>query len=119
MPKAKVTTPDDLFMALAKRAAPRSQAEWREASTALRECRRANRSPWARTASIRCGSLHRRLDLWGDGPIGYYNGPSPVSWIDMIGFYRRRYMEGDTAQRLEHARQFAARSREDGPIALP
>ena len=100
--------------------APRSQPQWRETSTAMRAARRAwQRGDGGRTITVR-SSARRYLYLNASyGGMATYNGPSPVSNIGMIAFQRRRYLEGDRELRVEHARQFAAASRRDGPVRLP
>jgi hypothetical protein len=113
-------TAAELAQAVSERAPPRSQAEWREASTAMRTARRAAGPgrEWDRTIEIECGSPRRRLTLWGHN-MSVYNGPSRFSYIAMIGFSRRRYIEGCKARRVQDAREFAAASRADGAVPLP
>ncbi|MCK1577825.1 hypothetical protein [Bradyrhizobium sp. 174] len=121
MPKEKKPTADELAAAVADLAPPTSQKAWRATSHAMRAARRAlgPGREFTRTISLCCGDARRRLDLWGTRSVAPYNGPSPLSYVGMIGHQRRRYAEGCRAGRIEAARQFAAAARADGPIPLP
>jgi hypothetical protein len=111
---------DEMCDAVKHRPAPRSQAEWREASRAMRLARRANQRQTGRTIYIECGSFARRIYLestWGG--MRCYNGPGPLGNVGMIGHHRVMFLRGDHASRVEFARHHAAAARRDGPVPLP
>jgi len=117
--KAKKTF-DELCDAVKARPAPRSQADWRQASTAMRLARRANQRKVGRTIYVECGSFARRIYLeatWGQ--MNCYNGPSPLGAIGMIGHHRIMYQSGLCDGRLAFAKDFACAARRDGPVPLP
>lgn len=119
MRRKQEPTFNELCDAVKARPAPRSQAEWRAASTAMRAARRhPNRV--GRTIHIECGSFRRRVYLestWGG--MRCYNGPSPLTDIGMIGHHRAMYLHGIPENRVAFARDFARASRRNGPVPLP
>ena len=117
---------EDVLAALMAAAAalppPRSQADWRRASTFLRLARRqALHQNRACESRILCGGYHRRIRVGTWEPVGVYNGPSPISDLLMIAFHRHQHVAGVPigGGRLAAARIFAERSREAGSVRLP
>lgn len=109
----------DYCDAVAAMPPPRSQAEWRQVSTAIRKARRHNVAKIGRTISLECGA-GRRLYLestWGG--MSCYNGPSPLRMVAMIGHQAAMYRQGLRGGRLLAGRDFAGAARRDGPVALP
>jgi hypothetical protein len=114
----------DVLEALTQTAAaltpPRTQAEWRRASTILRLARREALSlNRACDVHVLCGGWYRRIRVGTWERVGVYNGPSPITDGLMIAFHRRQHMAGIGLSRLADAQIFAQRSREAGPVRLP
>ncbi|WBU27567.1 hypothetical protein OOZ54_12770 [Rhodopseudomonas palustris] len=110
----------ELCDAVARRTPPTTQAEWRAASRAIREARRASGGRIGRTIILPCGTSHRYIYAEASfGGMRCYNGPGYLAAVDMIAHHRRRLQEGCRASRVEFARQFAAAARRDGRVPLP
>lgn len=125
-PKDSTMQHEDVLATLMAAAAalplPRSQADWRRASTFLRLARRqAVNQNRACEPHILCDGYHRRIRVGTWEPVGVYNGPSPISDLLMIAFHRRQHVAGVPigGGRLAAARIFAERSRETGSVRLP
>lgn len=119
MTKTKKPDLATMLATVAAMPAPRSQDEWRQASSAMRKARReAVRLNRFCEAHILCDGHHRRLRCSPRELATVYNGPSPIGDLLMIGWHRRqRVAIGDS--RIADARGFARRSRDAGAILLP
>lgn len=121
MAQAKIDALDAAKAVCAALPTPRTQAEWRRASTALRTARKLARARNVGfTAQIACGSSHRYLmcDAWSACAC-CYNGGGRFNELALMTYYRLRLVDGDRAGRVDGARSFAARSRQIGPAPLP
>lgn len=100
-------------------ALPASQAEWRKVSTAIRTARREMPKGRERTFCVRQIS-HRYLyaESYG-GAVRCYNGGSAIYDVLMIGYCRRRYLEGSRTGRRDDAQGWARACQSNGPIPLP
>ncbi|PDT77197.1 hypothetical protein [Bradyrhizobium sp. C9] len=119
MKRQQAPTFNQLCDALQSRPSPRSQAEWREASTAMRLARR-HPGRVGRTIYIECGTFARRIYLeatWGG--VNCYNGPHPFGYVNMIAHHRFVLRQGLREGRVAEARHFAEASRLRGPVPLP
>ncbi len=106
---------------LATMAAPRTHAEWRRVSTAIRHARRLARAlKQAWTPRVACGGSHRYISAWSHGDVtDCYNGPSRLGSLGMIRHHAALYRQGSTRGRVTDARRFAAICRREGPVPLP
>lgn len=121
MPKIKIDALDEALEAIAGLSVPRTQAEWRKASTALRTARRINRTrKRAMTVQIMCGGSHRYLhaETYGSA-TGCYTGARGLGSLRMIQHHVFLYREGSTKGRVADARYFATVCRREGPVPLP
>lgn len=90
--------------ALATMTPPRSQAQWREASTLLRRIRRICRARHIGfMATIECGSSRRYLmcDTWSRAATCYNGGGSSFPYLSNA---RRLYALGDKSRRVDFMR---------------
>lgn len=106
---------------LAAMATPRTHAEWRRASTALRHARRVARAlKQAWTPRVDCGHSHRYLFVWEHADAtGCYNGRSRLGSLGMIRHHAALYRQGSIMGRVADARRFAAICQREGPVPLP
>lgn len=120
----KPSLPDQLDTAradLAAMATPRTHAEWRRASTALRHARRIARAlKQAWTPRVDCGGSHRYLYAETHGATTRcYSGTRGLGSLGMIRHHATLYRQGSTMGRIADAGRFAAICRREGPVPLP
>jgi hypothetical protein len=106
---------------LAAIATPRTHAEWRRASTALRRARRIARAlKQAWTPRVDCGGSHRYLSAWTHGDTtDCYNGAAGLGSLRIVRHHAQMYRQGSWVGRLSDAHYFAAACRREGPVPLP
>lgn len=121
MAKIKIDTLDEALAAVAALSAPRTQAEWRKVSTALRTARGITQTrKRAMTIQIMCGGSHRYLYAETYGPAtGCYSGALGLGTLRLIQHHAFMYREGSTRGRVADVRYFATVCRREGPVALP
>jgi len=121
MAKAKIDALDEALAAVAALSAPRTQAEWRRASTALRTARRITRTrKRAMTIQIMCGGSHRYLYAETHGATTRcYSGTRGLGSLGMIRHHAALYRQGSTRGRVADARHFAVACRRESPVPLP
>lgn len=124
MRKPKPDAFDVARAALESAALPRSQAEWRATSTALRRARalyREARRTCGLTLTVPAASTRRYLHLemtYARG-VAVYNGASPAGYLPYVRSARVRYAEGSRAGRVRDAESWARASRLAGPVPIP
>lgn len=121
MPKIKIDALDEALEAVAALSAPRTQAEWRKASTALRTARRITLArKRTMTIQIMCGGSHRYLYAETWRPVtGCYTVARGLGSLGMIRHHAALYRQGSTKDRVADARYFASVCRSEGPVPLP
>lgn len=105
--------------------APRTHAEFRAISTALRTARRAWRGdPYRMPAlSVLVDGHHRRITTQAHTCGGlvtiYRTSPAVLGYLGLIRHAVHMHRQGCTEDRLQDARCFAVACRSAGPVPLP